>query len=127
MISLRPSGFDELGLRRALSDRALPLLVAAMTFLAALALAGWFGIAGLSQHWREGAGSALTVQVPDAQAPATGTAGTRIAAVLALLTGTPGIASAHALSPEELAALLRPWLGNATASTQLAVPVPAVI
>ena len=87
MISLRPSGFDELGLRRALSDRALPLLVAAMTFLAVLALAGWFGIAGLSQHWRNGAGSALTVQVPEAQAPATGMPGTRLAAALDLLTG----------------------------------------
>ena len=127
MISLRPSGFDELGLRRALSDRALPLLVAAMTFLAVLALAGWFGIAGLSQHWRNGAGSALTVQVPEAQAPATGMPGTRLAAALDLLTGTPGIASAHALTQEELAALLRPWLGNAAAATQLAVPVPAVI
>lgn len=127
MISLRPSGFDELGLRRALSDRALPLLVAAMTFLAALALAGWFGIAGLSQHWREGAGSALTVQVPDAQAPAAGAPGTRLAAVLTLLTGTQGVASAHTLTSEELAALLRPWLGNAAAATQLAVPVPAVV
>ena len=42
MTSLRPSGFDELGLRRALSDRMLPVLVAAMAFLASLALAGWF-------------------------------------------------------------------------------------
>jgi cell division transport system permease protein len=127
MISLRPSGFDELGLRRALADRMLPLLVAAMTFLAALALAGWFGIAGLSRHWREGAGSALTVQVPDAQAPASGGAGTRLAAVMALLTGTPGVAAAHALTEAELAALLRPWLGAAAAGTQLSIPVPAVI
>src|SRR3954447_11497458 len=127
MISLRPAGFDELGLRRALSDRVLPLLVAAMTFLAALALAGWFGIAGLSRHWRQGAGSALTVQVPDAQAPATGTPGNRLGAVLDLLTGTPGVASARALTQEQLAALLRPWLGNAAAGAQLAVPVPAVI
>ena len=52
MTSLRPSGFDELGLRRALSDRMLPLLVAAMAFLAALALAGWFGTAALSQILR---------------------------------------------------------------------------
>ena len=128
MISLRPSGFDELGLRRALSDRMLPLLVAAMSFLAALALAGWFGIAALSQRWQQGAGSALTVQVPDAQAPAAGGTGTtRLAAVLALLAGTPGVASVHALTADELATLLKPWLGSGTALTQLAVPVPAVI
>ncbi len=64
MSSLRPSRFDELGLRRAMSDRVLPLLVAAMAFLAALAMAGWFGSAALARHWQEGAGSALTVQVP---------------------------------------------------------------
>ena len=45
--SLRPVGFDELGLRRAISDRVLPFLVAAMAFLAALALAGWVGAASL--------------------------------------------------------------------------------
>ena len=66
MRSLRPSGFDEMGLRRALSDRILVLLVAAMAFLAALALAGWFGTAALSRHWQQGAGASLTVQVPRA-------------------------------------------------------------
>src|ERR1700756_2151865 len=64
VISLRPSGFDELGLQRALSDRMLPLLVAAMAFLAALATAGWFGSAALARHWQHGAGASLTVQVP---------------------------------------------------------------
>ncbi|MEJ0046088.1 MAG: FtsX-like permease family protein [Rhodospirillales bacterium] len=44
--SLRPARADDLGLRRALSDRLLPLLVAAMTFLAALALAGAMAAAG---------------------------------------------------------------------------------
>ena len=41
MISLRPRGFDDLGLRKGFADRMLPLLVAAMALLAALALAGW--------------------------------------------------------------------------------------
>ena len=72
---LRPAGFDELGLRRALSDRMLPFLVAAMAFLAALALAGWVGAASLAQHWQQGASSALTVQVPQP----TGTARRRAA------------------------------------------------
>lgn len=125
MNSLRPSGFDELGLRRGFADRMLPLLVAAMAFLAALALAGWFGTAALSQRWREGAGAALTVQVPQAEGLAARGDATRLAAVLALLVGTPGIASAHALSEQELAALLRPWIGNGAA--RLAIPIPAVV
>ena len=62
--------FDELGLRRALADRMLPFLVAAMAFLAALALAGWVGAAALARHWQEGAGAALTVQVPQPGEPA---------------------------------------------------------
>ena len=60
MISLRPSGFDELGLRRALADRMVPFLVGAMAFLAALAVAGWTGAAMLSQHWEGGAGATLS-------------------------------------------------------------------
>jgi len=125
VISLRPSGFDELGLRRALADRMLPLLVAAMAFLAALALAGWFGTASLSRHWQQGAGASLTVQVPQASEPAVQPDQTRLAAVLALLTGTPGVASAHALSDKELADLLKPWLGEG--AERLAIPIPAVI
>ena len=74
--SLRPAGFDELGLRRAISDRMLPFLVAAMAFLAALALAGWVGAASLARHWQQGAESALTVQVPQPQEPAAQGGGT---------------------------------------------------
>jgi cell division transport system permease protein len=126
VISLRPAGFDELGLRRALSDRMLPLLVGAMAFLAALALAGWFGTAALSRHWQQGAAASLTVQVPQANDPAAAQGGqTRVAAVLAQLAGTPGIASARALSDQELADLLRPWFGSG--AERLAIPIPAVI
>ncbi len=54
--TLRPVGFDELGLRRAISDRMLPFLVAAMAFLAALALAGWVGAASLGAALAAGGG-----------------------------------------------------------------------
>ncbi|HET7881738.1 MAG TPA: FtsX-like permease family protein [Acetobacteraceae bacterium] len=124
--SLRPVGFDELGLRRAISDRLLPFLVAAMAFLAALALAGWVGAASLGRHWQQGAGSSVTVQVPRPQEPAAGQGGgSRIDRVLALLTGASGIASARALGDEELGDLLRPWLGSG--AERLAVPLPAVV
>lgn len=122
---LRPSGFDELGLKRALSDRMLPFLVAAMAFLAALALAGWTGAAALSRHWHEGAGSALTVQVPEPQAPAQNDQGPRLTAVLALLSNTQGVASARALADDELFDLLRPWLG--AGGDRVSLPLPAVV
>ena len=77
---LRPAGFDELGLRRAVSDRMLPFLVGAMAFLAALALGGWIATASLAQHWRLGAAAAMTVQVPHPTEPAAQGGGTRLAA-----------------------------------------------
>ncbi len=110
-VSLRPVGFDELGLRRALADRMLPFLVASMAFLAALGLAGWVGAATLARHWQAGAAATLTVQVPQPDAAAADGGGSRLAAVLGLLRQTPWVHTARALSPAELAALLRPWLG----------------
>ncbi len=124
--SLRPARFDDLGLRRALGDRMLPLLVAAMAFLAALALAGSAGAAALVRHWHDGAAAAFTVQVPAPDDPvASSGAGTRADAVLAALQGAPGVAAVHRLSAAELADLLRPWLGEAGGAA--ALPLPAVI
>jgi cell division transport system permease protein len=125
--SRRPQRFDDLGLRRALGDRMLPLLVAAMAFLAALALAGSVGAASLARHWQEGAAAALTVQVPRPSAPAAAAdpPATRLARVVDILRGTPGIAEARALTEAELADLLRPWLG--VGSGQVSLPLPAVI
>jgi cell division transport system permease protein len=120
--SLRPRRSDDLGLRRALSDRLLPALVAAMIFLAALTLAGAEAASALARHWHSGAASMVMVQVPHPEAP-TGSQ-TRAAAVTALLSGMPGIATARRLPADEIAALLRPWLGEDPSA--LSLPMPAV-
>ena len=120
---LRSARFDDLGLRRALGDRMLPLLVAAMAFLAALALAGVVGARSLAARWQEGAGSALTVQVPRPGVLEGGQ--TRIGRALGVLRATEGVADARALSEGELADLLRPWLGSG--AERLSLPLPAVI
>ncbi len=121
--SLRPAGFDDLGLRRALSDRLLPLLVAAMTFLAALTLAGVVAASAMALHWRDGAAAVLTVQVPNPH-QANGD-GTRVDRAVALLRSVPTIAQVRVLSDDELADLLRPWLGSGEQTMSL--PLPAVI
>jgi cell division transport system permease protein len=121
----RRRGVDELGLRRALADRMLPFLVAAMAFLAALALAGAVAASSLARHWQAGAGASLTVQVPDPTKPAADGQGSRVDRVVALLRGTPGIAAARAMTSAELSALLRPWLGEGP--QRLALPLPAVV
>lgn len=119
MSRLRPAGSDDLGLRRALSDRMLPLLVCAMAFLAALALAGVVAASALSQHWQRGAAAALTVQVPDPEIDG------RLARVMDGVRGTQGVLEARALDDEELQALLRPWLGSGAG--RIALPLPAVV
>jgi cell division transport system permease protein len=121
----RPSfrrGHDDLGLRRALGDGLLPVLVGAMAFLAALAGAGGVAAAALAQHWQEGASAAITVQVPQPGDKAKN-APTRRDAVAAALSATDAL-SVHALSEGELNDLLRPWLGSD--AEKLSLPLPAV-
>ena len=94
-----------------------------MAFLAALALAGVVGARGLAARWQEGAGSALTVQVPRPAVPESGQL--RLDRALAVLREAPEVVSARPLSEAELAELLRPWLG--AGAGRLALPLPAVI
>ncbi len=123
---LRPARFDDLGVRRAMADRLLPALVAAMTFLAALASTGFVAAAAVARHWQEGAVASVTVQVPRPGDPAQSAhSGTRRDAVLAILGETQGFASVRPLSDAELSDLLRPWLGASAES--LSLPLPAVI
>jgi cell division transport system permease protein len=103
----------------------VPFLVAAMAFLAALAIAGWFGAAVLTRHWESGAGAILTVQLPNPAQPSATGAQTRLVAVQALLAAAPGVDSAETLSDAQLNTLLRPWLGADIKN--LAIPIPAVI
>ena len=120
---LRPARADDLGVRRALADRLLPFLVAAMAFLAALALAGAVAAESLAEHWRGSGAAVLTVQVPDPGVP--GDADSRVARAAALLRADPAVAAVRLLSEEELQGLLRPWLG--TSGGRIALPLPAVL
>ncbi len=122
---LRPAGFDELGLRRALGDRSAPFLVGAMAFLAALALGGEAGASALAARWGRGASGTATVQVPRPGAPAVDAAENRQEAVLNALRSAPGVVSARPLSDDELSELLRPWLGAGV--QDMALPLPAVL
>jgi cell division transport system permease protein len=108
-----------------MADRLLPSLVGAMSFLAALSLAGSLAAATLARHWRSEAGSALTVQVTDpAAASATGKA-SRLQAVMGILQASPDVRDATKLSADAMNDLLKPWLGEDAA--QLNLPLPAVI
>ncbi len=107
----------------------LPLLVAAMSFLAALAMAGALAAASLAAHWQDGAASTVTVQVPNPEQPTPRRADapdeTRLDAVLRVLRTSQDVSTARPLSARELGELLRPWLGAAAETASL--PLPAVI
>ncbi len=115
---------DPLGLKRALSDRLLPMMVAAVVFLAALALAGALAASQLAERWRGGAAAILTVQVPQ-PAVALASGQTRIDRVLQVLHGRPEITDVRLMDDGRLGDLLRPWLGTNVQS--LALPLPAVV
>ena len=116
----RPSNrSDHLGLRRALSDRLLPLLVCAMVFLAALAMAGAMAASALAVHWNTGAAAMVTVTVP---AAANGQDGAALSAVARVLAASPAIASVRPLPAAEIAALLKPWLGVDPGQLSLRLP-----
>jgi cell division transport system permease protein len=123
---LRPAGFDELGLRRALVGWMLPFLVAAMAILAALAVGGVASAASLARHWQIGPAAVLTAQIPRPALPAEGATGpSRLDRAMALLSATPGIALARPLGEDELTDLIRPWLG--VEAERLSLPLPGVI
>lgn len=140
---MRNRRIDHLGLRLALADRLLPVLVAAMSFLAALALAGTLATAILAADWSRDSAGSLTIQVPSpteaavppasttpaVTGPATTAAAanpaTRLAAALAFLQTAPGVQNPTVMSDAAVDALLTPWLGPDIAKLNL--PIPAVI
>jgi cell division transport system permease protein len=99
------------------SGRYLPLLVAIMVYLAALAVAGALAMAKLAERWDSGLAGALTVQLPAAAADEHS-----LEAVLAALAATPGVLAAEPMGDQAMTALLEPWLGNALLTDDLPLP-----
>ena len=102
--------------------RLLPWVIAVMVFLAGLAMLVALGLQVTARTWHEGLSQSLTVQVinPDGAGR-----DREVAAALAELRKTPGIASADEETDDEVAALLEPWLGKGNVGPDL--PIPALI
>jgi cell division transport system permease protein len=107
------------------SARFLPWLIAFMVYLATLALAAAIAVSNVTQAWDSGLAGKLTVQIPPAAEDGGAGQTARIDAVLDALRQTPGVRSAEQLSQQQMAELLRPWLGDAADSAEL--PLPALI
>jgi len=102
------------------SARFLPLLIAFMIFLAALALVGAEALRQTAERWESGLSGQMTVQLP---ADAEEEAEARTATAVALLQDIPGVTAVEVLDRQEAAALLEPWLGSAAEDPQLPLPV----
>lgn len=116
---------SDLPLERDPSGRFLPWLVALMVYVAALALVCAMAMAKMVERWDSGLSGSITVQVPP---PETGSPDAKEAAidrVIELLLDTEGVREAKVLEPDEIAALLQPWLG--AGATQGDLPLPSLI
>ncbi|MBX3507302.1 MAG: ABC transporter permease [Parvibaculum sp.] len=100
----------------------LMLVVAAMCFLASLALGAALSVSGKAREWSSEISGSLTVEL---RASRDMVAEDQIGAVMAVLAATPGIISATPLRREETAALLEPWLGQGLVTGDL--PLPSLI
>ena len=102
---------DPLGLDRLPAGWMVPWLVGAMAFLAALALAGAVACTEIAGHWQAGLTRTVTILVAPADA----------AHVLARLQRVPGLATPRLLDPATLSGVLRPWLGDTSATLPVAI------
>lgn len=100
----------------------MPWVIAIMLFLTTLAVAAGIAMGGAAARLGSGLADQLTVQIveadPDARAA-------QASAALAALRADRGVASATRVSDGEVARLLAPWLGQASAADE--IPVPALI
>ncbi|MFC3101360.1 cell division protein [Altererythrobacter lauratis] len=103
----------------------MPWVIAIMTSLTVIALAGGLALANLAEQARSEIAGGLTVQVVEAnRAERDRQAETAIA----ILSARDDVASVRRVTEEELAKLIEPWLGGAAAGgSAAAIPTPALI
>lgn len=100
----------------------LMLVVAAMCFLASLALGAALSVNDKTREWTSEISGSLTVEIRPSRDMA---AEDQIDAVMSALAAAPGIISATPLRRDETAALLEPWLGQGLVTDDL--PLPGLI
>ena len=110
--------------RNSISGRALVAVVAIMTFLASLTTGAVMLVNSAAGDWQADVAREITIQVR----PVPGRdldAG--VDKAVALAKGISGIADVRAMSKEESARLLEPWLGSGLSLTELPVPRMIVV
>jgi len=107
----------------------LILLVALMTFLAMLALASSFALSAMTSRWSSGLENNVTAEIPAAAADGRILSADEIKTLTAransALTGNASVVSTHVMTGQEIAELVKPWLGGGLPLDK--VPLPGLI
>jgi cell division transport system permease protein len=107
-----------------ISGRALVAVIAIMSFLAALTLGAVVLVRGAAAEWQSQVAREMTIQIRPAEGR---DVEAEVARAVELVRGTPGFAAAKALSKEESARLLEPWLGTGLSLDELPIPRMIVV
>ncbi|WP_425407498.1 cell division protein FtsX [Hwanghaeella sp.] len=116
---------SDIPLSRDASARFLPWIVAFLTYIAALSVAGFLALNQLSVDWNDGLSNAITVEVTAAEGEEEDSVNTRVQNTVALLRGYPGVEKVEVLARAQIREFLEPWLGNALDIS--ALPLPRLI
>lgn len=113
----------DLPLGRDGAARLVPWIVALMSYLAALTLAGALALGVLAWRWTEGVSGAVSVLLPPvAEDGAAGAGQARVERARAALAGLAGVRAVEALEAAEVARRLEPWLGSGASAGDLPLP-----
>jgi cell division transport system permease protein len=104
-----------------LAGTALVMVIAIMTFLAAMTIGALDLVSRATADWNASVAREVTIQILPAAGRDTEAA---VAQAAAIAKATPGIGAVHALSLDETRQLLAPWLGAAAIQD---LPVPRLI
>jgi len=104
---------------QSVARRALLALVAIMSFLACLTVAAVMFVGERADNWQRQIADEVTIQIRPSD---TNPIDAAIARAVDIAVQTPGVRSATALSADDAARLLEPWLGSGFDRSELPVP-----
>ncbi|MFL2781767.1 MAG: cell division protein FtsX [Rhodospirillales bacterium] len=105
------------------TNRFLPWLIAFMSLLAILSVAGFLLLKQVSDLFEYNSSDTMTIQVPSGNSEKR--TNKKITEVINILKGTDGIVKVSLIPKVEVVKLLKPWLGSISQSQTL--PLPRII
>ena len=127
-VAFRKGRYD-LPLNKDEGTNFLRLLIALMSFLAAIALTGNFALNSMTQRWSSGLENKLTIEIPaekeDGELRSTAEIQSLAERVEEVLENNPAVKSADTLDQNDIQELVEPWLGKDAPLGD--IPLPGLI